>query len=71
MINRKQIQDTFIRVAQDSSFKMDAYEVAHFTAGLLKISAWEVAFAFSDLKLMESVASGDHPAARKSGAHVA
>lgn len=71
MINRKQIQDTFIRVAQDSKFGMDAYRVAHFTASLLNISALEVAFAFSNLKLMESVASGDHPAARKSGSYVA
>lgn len=63
--DRTLIQNTFIRVAQDSGFAMDAYRVAHFVAGLLKISAFEVAFAFSDLKLMESIASGDNLAAKK------
>jgi hypothetical protein len=63
--DRTLIQNTFIRVAQDSGFTMDAYRVADFTASLLKISALEVAFAFSSLNLMENVASGDHPAAKK------
>lgn len=65
MISRKQIQDTYIRIAQDSGFNLDPYRVAHFTAELLNINALEVAFAFSDLRLMESVASGDHPASKK------
>jgi hypothetical protein len=67
MADRKIIQDTFIRVAQDSNFEMDPYEVAKFTAGLLKISPFQIAFAFSDLKLMEQVAKGEHPASKKNG----
>ena len=64
MMDRTLIQNTFIRVAQDSRFRMDPYDVTHFVARLLNISAWEVAFAFSDLQLMESVARGDHPASK-------
>lgn len=65
MMDRALIQNTFIRVARDSRFRMDPYEVSHFVARLLNISALEVAFAFSDLQLMESVARGDHPAAKR------
>ena len=63
-LNRALIQNTFIRVARDSRFRMDPYDVTHFVARLLNISALEVAFAFSDLQLMESVARGDHPASK-------
>jgi hypothetical protein len=65
MTERTLIQNTFIRVAQDSGFALDPYRVAHFTANLLNISAFAVAFAFSDLKQMESIARGEHPAAKK------
>jgi hypothetical protein len=63
--NRILIQNIFIRIAQDSGFTLDPYRVAHFVADLLKISALEVAFAFSNLQLMESIARGEHPAAKK------
>jgi hypothetical protein len=65
MTERTLIQNTFIRVSQDGNFKMDPYDVAKFTASMLKISPFQVAFAFSDLKLMEQVARGEHPASRK------
>jgi len=71
MTDRKLIQDTFIRISQDGGFKMDAYDVAKFVAQLLNIHPLEVGFAFSSLKLMEQVACGEHPAAKKSGSHVA
>lgn len=64
-LDRSLIQNTFIRIAQDNGFIMEPYRVAHFTADLLNISAFSVAFAFSDLQLMESVARGEHPASHK------
>ena len=63
-VERKTIQDLYIRICKDSKFNMGAIEVAIFAANVLNISPFEVYSAFSDLRTMNEVASGEHPAAK-------
>lgn len=65
MINRKTIQDSFIRIAQDSGFTMSSIDVAIFTGRLLGCSPFTVYEAFGDMDVMNAVANGTHPASRK------
>ena len=65
MPDRKQIQDVFIRVCQDSGFTTDVVDAAHFAAAILNITAIEVWAEFSSLHVMTEIAEGTHPAAKK------
>jgi len=65
MIDRKTIQDSFIRIAQDSGFTMSGTDVAIFTGRLLKCSPFTVYAAFGYMDTMNAVANGTHPASRK------
>lgn len=60
MADREHIQQIFIRVARDSGFKMDAFEVAKMTASLAKAQPLEVMGAFGFANMI-SVANGTHP----------
>ena len=63
-VDRKTIQDIYIRVCKDSEFEMEYIQVAIFVAGLLNITPFEVYAAFGDLRTMGEVASGIHPATK-------
>lgn len=61
---RKLVQDLYIRMCRDSGFKLDHIRAAHFVAEMLGISALEV-WMTMDMDIMERIANGTHPAARK------
>lgn len=61
-MTRKEIQMAYIRVCRDSGWRMDYIRAAHFVAKLYGISPIEVWIEFGDLKAMESIAKGEHPA---------
>jgi hypothetical protein len=61
MAEQKLIRDLFIRIARDGNYKIDATQVAHLVAGILKIHATEVAWAFLHIEEMHQVAAGTHP----------
>lgn len=62
MTSRELIQNTYIRVAKDSGWKMNYIEVAKFVGSLLGEQPMIVCAAFGSLSLMEKVAKGGHPA---------
>lgn len=59
-IERKQIQDVFIRVCRDSGFKMEASAAAIFAAQLIQISPLEVWTAIGSMDTMRKIAQGTH-----------
>tara|TARA_R110000851_G_scaffold9877_3_gene36344 strand:- start:317 stop:514 length:198 start_codon:yes stop_codon:yes gene_type:complete len=59
---QKLIRDLFIRIARDGNYKIDATQVAHLVAGILKIHPLEVGAAFPYIHVMNQVAAGTHPA---------
>lgn len=60
MADREHIQQIFIRIARDSKFEIDAFEVAKMTASLAEVHPLEVmgSFGFDN---MIAVANGTHP----------
>ena len=59
-VERKQIQDVYVRLCRDSKFTMDYIQVAILTASMLKIQPLEVWGAL-DFNQMEQLADGTHP----------
>ena len=60
-MDRKLIQEVFLRTARDSKYQMDPYEVAKFTGKLLSIHPLQVWTALGYMDTMISVAKGEHP----------
>lgn len=65
MDRREEIQKAYIRVCKDSGFTFEYIKAAVFVGEMLRISPLEVWTAFGDLRLMERIAKGEHPAAQK------
>lgn len=63
---RNEIQQVFIRVCRDSGFQLEPARAAHLAAAVLGIHAMTV-WHTMDLATMERIASGKHPAAKRSG----
>lgn len=61
-MDRKEMQDLYIRICRDSCWKMDHVEAAKFTGKMLNVSPIEVWCSFSGLDVMEQIAKGEHPA---------
>jgi hypothetical protein len=61
MADQKLIRDLFIRIARDGNYKVDADQVAHLVAGILKIHPLKVGAAFPYIYVMNQVAAGTHP----------
>jgi len=55
------IQEAFVRVCQDSGWKMSHIDAAIFTAKVLNIHPLEVWIAFSSLDAMAQIANHSHP----------
>ena len=62
-MDRKYIQDVFIRICRDSGFTIDYIDAAKLTGKVLKIPPFEVweAMYIGDLQRMERIAKGEHP----------
>ena len=58
--SKETIQSVYIRICEDSSFSIDATDVAHLVAGAMNISALQVWQSFSDIKTMFQIAKGEH-----------
>lgn len=63
-MERKQIQDLFIRVCRDSGFQLSGTDAAVIAARSVGISPLEIWTAMPGIAVMDEIASGSHPAAR-------
>lgn len=61
-MTRGDYQRFFIRVCKDSGYRMEYTKAAIFAGKVLGVSPLEFWIAFGDLKVMEQIAKGDHPA---------
>jgi len=61
-LSRHDIQQFYIRACRDTGWKMDYIRAAQFAGKVLGLSPISIWCAFGDLKLMEKIAAGDHPA---------
>lgn len=66
--DRKLKQDVFIRVCRDSQFQIEWTRAAKLTALILECHPMDVWGAFSCMDVMEKIAGGTHPAARRGAA---
>lgn len=60
---REQVQRLFIRVCRDSGFGLDTAHAAAIAARAAGISPLEIWVAIGDLRTMDRIACGEHPAA--------
>lgn len=60
-MDRKFIQDTYIKVCRDSGFGLEWDRATHFVAVLLRISPFQVYIAFACMDRMKSIAAGTDP----------
>lgn len=58
--NRKEVQDSYIRLCRDSRFRLSATDAAIFVGKVLDISPVEV-WAHLGMDNMERIAAGTHP----------
>lgn len=61
MIERKLIQDVYIRVCRDSNWNMPWDQAARFVADMLNIHPLAVGNAFPYIMTMQEIAAGIHP----------
>lgn len=61
-MERKAIQDLFIRLCRDSGFSLDTVRAMQFTALVANIHPLEVWMALPSLDVAEAIAAGKHPA---------
>lgn len=64
LLDRKTIQDVYIRVCKDSGFGLDMFMAAKIAADTLNISSLEIGFAFG-MDTLEKIAKGEHPVCKK------
>ena len=62
---RKLVQDVFIRVCRDSKFRLSTVRAASLVATMLKTHPLAVWLAMPSYSVMEEIACGVHPAARR------
>jgi hypothetical protein len=65
LAERQLIQQLYIRVCRDSGFRFDAVRAAQFVGEMLNTSALVVWLAMPSFSVMEEIAAGRHPAARR------
>lgn len=65
MIDRKLVQQVFIRICRDSRFKIGVVRAASLTARTLGCHPLEIWLAMPDWNTMDLISVGMHPAARK------
>lgn len=65
MTDRKLIQDAYIRVCQDSNFKLDWVRAAQISAGALNIHPITIWAQFASMETMRQIAEGTHPSVKE------
>lgn len=63
-MNRKLVQDIYIRVCRDSLFSLPAVRAAALAAMILKTHPLAIWLAMPSYDVMEEIARGQHPAVR-------
>lgn len=61
-MDRKKIQDLYIRVCRDSGWQFDYLDAAKFAAKVGGFHPMDVWLAMPDLSTMRKIAQGNHPA---------
>lgn len=61
-LDRKLVQDCFIRVCRDSGFTVEPLMAAELTASMVKSHPLLIWTCFPSFSVMEEIAAGTHPA---------
>lgn len=63
--DRKLKQDLYIRACRDSGWQLDYVEAAKLAGKVLNCHPMNIWVAFGDMKAMEKIAAGEHPACHR------